>query len=248
MQRLTFAALTTLALPGFASQLSIGTGLDYSTGKFGMANNTDTWYLPFNFKYTFDDYSLKLVVPYLWVRGPQTVTPDGEPIPGGGIVKTTQGMGDVTASLTANVLDDRTAFIGLDLVAKIKFATANESKALGTGQNDYALQASFFRTIGDWSPYLDVSYKWKGDPAGIDYRNVWYGTLGSSYRFNNFWSAGADYAWCERLTAGGGQIKEATLYVNHKLDASNKLNVYGVSGFSNASPDWGLGFTLTHSY
>jgi hypothetical protein len=248
MQRLLLAILIILSAQCGASQLSIGTGLDYSSGKYGSASATDTWLLPLNFKYASGDYSLKLVVPYLWVRGPQTVTPEGVPIPGGGVVKTTQGIGDVTASLTANAVDDRSHLLGLDLVAKIKFGTASESKALGTGKNDYALQTSFFKTIGSFDPYLDIGYRWYGDPVGIDYRNVWYGTVGSGYRFNKFWSVGADYTWRQKLTVSGDQVSEATIYANHKFTNNNKVIVYGVAGFSHASPDWGLGLTLTHNY
>jgi hypothetical protein len=248
MLRGLLAFLIILSAPCSASQFSIGTGLDYSSGKYGSANATDTWLLPVNFKYTSGNYSFKLVTPYLWVRGPQTVTPEGEPIPGGGVVKTTSGIGDVMAAFAANTIDDRTHILGLDLVAKIKFGTASEKKALGTGKSDYALQTSLFKTLGNWGPYLDVGYRWKGDPAGINYRNVWYGTAGSSYRFSKFWSAGADYTWREKLTATGDQVSEATVYANHKFSASNKAIIYGVAGFSHASPDWGMGFTLTHSY
>jgi hypothetical protein len=97
-------------------------------------------------------------------------------------------------------------------------------------------------------PYLDISYRWKGDPPGINYQNVWYATAGASYRYNKIWSAGADYAWREKLTATGDEISEATVYANYKISDHNKINVYGVAGFSDASPDWGLGFMLTHSF
>lgn len=247
------AAAATLLLTGtlaIASEhrLGLSSGLDYSIGDYGTADDTETWFLPVNVKYQFRNYSFRLGTSYLWVRGPQNVTPDGEPIPGGGAVKTTQGTGDVTASFTSEVLDERAHSLGLDLTGKIKFGTASVSKALGTGENDYTLQASLYKSFGAWMPYLDISYRWKGDPPGIDYQNVWYATAGAGYRFDKLWSAGADYAWRERLTAGGDEISEATVYVNYRIDDHNRLNFYGVAGFSDASPDWGMGFMVTHSF
>lgn len=241
----TLLLLTSAQLFAADNSLSLSTGLDYSVGDYGTADDTETWFLPLSVKYRFGDHSFKLGMAYLWTRGPQTVTPDGEPIPGGGVVKTTHGIGDVTASLTFNVME---APLGLDLGGKIKFGTASESKALGTGENDYALQTSLYKSLGEWTPYLDLSYRWKGDPPGVDYRDVWYVTAGTSYRYNKIWSVGADYAWREKLTAGGDEVSEATVYANYKISDHDKINVYGVAGFSDASPDWGLGFMMTHSF
>ncbi|NWG39722.1 MAG: hypothetical protein HXY27_07135 [Hydrogenophilaceae bacterium] len=244
------AILLLIGHPAFAADphLSLTTGLDYSIGDYGTPDDTETWFLPLNLKYQSGHYSFKLGMSYLFVRGPQSVTPDGDPIPGGGVVKTTHGFGDVTAAFTVEVLDERNYPFGLDLTGKIKFGTASEDKALGTGENDYTLQASFYKPMGAWMPYLDVAHRWKGDPPGIDYQNVWYVTAGSSYRINKAWSLGADYAWREKLTSGGDEISEATLYANYKINDHNKLNLYGVAGFSDASPDWGLGFMTTHSF
>ena len=229
-------------------KLSLSTGLDYSVGDYGDTQDTKTWFLPVNLKYTTGRYTFKLGTAYIWTKGPQSVTPEGDPLPGGGIKKWVHGPGDVTASLAANVLDDDNAAFDLDLVGKIKLATADSSKALGTGENDYSLQVSLFKTLGSWGPYLDLGYRWKGDPAGVNYRNVGYGTVGTSYRLNRTWSAGADYSWRAKQTATSSPLSEATVYANFKINNHNKLNVYGVTGFSDASPDWGIGMTAIHTF
>jgi hypothetical protein len=229
-------------------KLSASTGLDYSVGDYGGTDDTETWFLPLNLKYQTGRYTLKLGMSYVWMTGPQTVTPDGEPLPNGGVVTTVHGFGDVTAALFVSLLEEDTAGFDLDLGGKIKFGTADERKALGTGENDYGLQASLFKSFGAWGPYLDVGYRWKGDPAGADYDNVWYGSVGTGYRLNKTWSAGADYSWRDKLTATSSPVREATLYANYKLNDHNRINLYGVAGFSDASPDWGLGFTVTHAY
>lgn len=228
--------------------LSLSSGLDYSTGKYGTPDRSETWFLPLGIKYERGDLSFKLGMSYLWVSGPRTVTPDGDPLPGPGTTQNAQGFGDVTAAVSASVLDFDSSPFGVDLVGKVKFGTADPDKALGTGENDYTLQVSLYTALGAWVPYLDVAYRWKGDPAGVDYENVWYATAGTSFRINRTWSAGADYAWREKLTPTSAEISEATVYLNHKIDDRRKFNVYGVAGFSDASPDWETGLVLTQAF
>jgi hypothetical protein len=245
---ITAVLATSTAAHAADSALSLSTGLDYSVGNYGDTQDTETWFLPFNLKYRSGRYTFKLGTSHLWVKGPQSVTPEGDPLPGGGTKRMVHGAGDVTASLLANVLDEDKAWLDLDLTGKIKFGTADTSKALGTGENDYSLQTSLYKTLGNWGPYLDLGYRWKGDPAGVNYRNVWFGAVGASYRINRTWSAGADYSWRDRQTATSSQMSEATVYANYRIDAHNKLNVYGVTGFSDASPDWGIGLTAAHTF
>lgn len=248
--RTLFAALLlgSATTHGADDKLSLSSGLDYSVGDYGEPQDTETWFLPVNLKYKSGRLSMKLGTSYIWVKGPQSVTPEGDPLAGGGAKRTVHGPGDVTAALAVAMLDEETAALDLDLTGKIKFGTADASKALGTGENDYALQASLYKTLGPWGPYLDLGYRWKGDPAGTDYRNVWYGAVGVGYRFNKTWSGGADYSWRERLTATSSPVSEAMFFANYRLSAHNKLNLYGVTGFSDTSPDWGIGFTASHAF
>ncbi len=243
-----FAAATLPSVFAADGKLTLNAGLDYSSGKYGDTSSTDIWALPISLKYKTDAFSLRVSSSWLRVTGPGTVTPDGEPVGAGGARTTESGPGDITATLTLPLIDDSAHPIGLDVAGKIKFGTADAAKFLGTGKNDYALQASFFKTLAAFTPYLDVGYKWKGDPAGIDYRNVGFGSLGADYRFSKRYSAGAGYDWRQKLTASGSAVSEAMLYFNTRLDDANKLNLYAVSGFSDASPDWGLGFTLSHGF
>lgn len=244
---LTCLACSTSAL-GADESLSLSTGLDYSSGKYGTPDSSEAWFLPLNIKYQRRNLGFKLSMSYLWASGPQNITPEGEPLPGNATTGTTQGFGDVIAAVSASVLEIGRSPVGVDLTGKIKFGTADPDKALGTGENDYTLQVSLYTALDAWVPYLDIAYRWKGDPLGIDYANVWYATAGTGFRINRNWSAGADYTWRERLTPSGDEISEAMVYLNHKMDDRRKFNVYGVAGFSDASPDWETGLVLTQSF
>lgn len=227
---------------------SVNLGLDYSSGKYGSLTTTETWALPLSLKYRTNDWSVRLSTAWLRVQGDGNVTPDGDPLSVPGGTSTTEGMGDVSASAAYNLVDERTHWAGLDLNGKIKFGTASVSKFLGTGKNDYTVGAELFKPIDKWSPFLSLGYKWKGDPAAIQYRNVWLSSIGTDYRVTPTMSFGGSYDWQEAVTRTGSPISEAMLYLNFQFAPQSKLNLYAVGGFSNASPDWGSGLTFSHRY
>jgi hypothetical protein len=229
-------------------QFTVGMGLDYSSGTYGGATTTETWALPLSLKYRTDSWNVRLSTAWLHVRGDGNVTPDGDPLSTPGSATTTEGMGDLTTSLTYNLVDERTHWAGLDISGKIKFGTASTAKFLGTGKNDYTLHAELFKPLDKWTPFLGLGYKWKGDPDAIEYRNVWLASLGTDYRISPTLSAGGSFDWQQAVTATSEPTREAMLYLNFRLNDGNRLNLYAVGGFSHASPDWGSGLTFSHRF
>ena len=250
---LATALVTTSSIAfGADGVTTLSVGADSSTGKYGQDQSTHIFFVPITGKYEAGPWTLKLLVPYIRITGPGNVIGAGDSritIPGAAAARRTEtGLGDVVASAFYNVLDERSAPIGLDLGMKIKFATADDSKGLGTGKNDYAWQADFFKTIGAFTPFGTIGYRWYGDPAGIDLRNVFYGTAGSSYRMSPATTAGLAYDWRDRLVQGSARASELTAYISRKFSADWKLQVYGVKGFADGSPDFGGGLTLAYSF
>jgi hypothetical protein len=47
---------------------------------------------------------------------------------------------------------------------------------------------------------------------------------------------------------GGGKVSEATLFWSNRLSPQWKLQVYGVVGFADASPDAGIGALLERRF
>lgn len=249
MRPLLFLAASLLPLHAAGEgKLTLTTGLEYSSGDYGATSDTNIWSLPVGLKYQGGPLTLRLGTSWLRISGPGGVTPEGEPIGSAGARATEQGMGDVVTSLTWNPLAVRKYALGMDVGAKVKFGTADEKKYLGTGENDYSLHAEIYKPIDNWFPFFKLGYNWKGDPSGIEYRNVWFGSLGTNYRLSKAYSVGAYYDWRQKLTATGNPISEATVYFNTRIDDSNRLNLYLVSGFSDASPDWGLGLSWSHGF
>lgn len=233
------------AEPGF----SLTTGLDYSTGKYGSTETTEIYYVPFTGKYETDKYTLKLTVPYLRVTGPGNVLIDLGPIGPVSTASTTQsGLGDIVAAATYNLYEGRGNGTLVDVTAKIKFATADEAKGLGTGENDYALQADLYKTLGKNNLFGTLGYRVMGDPAGVTLNNVFFASLGAGRQYSQETSAGLILDLREKVSATSFPQQELTAYVSHKLGKTWKAQAYALKGFSDGSPDWGAGAMFTAAF
>jgi len=246
MAATALAALPAAAEPGF----SLTTGLDYSTGKYGGTTSTDIWYIPFTGKYEADKYTLKLTVPYLRITGTGNVVKEvGQIRPSTSATRTTEsGLGDVVAAGSYNVYEGSGNGTLVDVTAKIKFGTADEAKGLGTGKNDYALQADLFKTLGKNTVFGTLGYKVMGSPEGATLNNVFYGSLGVGHKYSQETSAGLILDLREKASAAGYAQQELTAYVSRKLGKTWKAQAYAVKGFSNGSPDWGAGAMITAAF
>ncbi len=244
-----FACQHSFALGG---QFSSSLGVDYSSGDYGAVKDTDVWAIPMSVKYKTDTWNIRASTSYLRVTSPSFVTPDGEFIDSGNVASvkrvTEEGMGDINIAGTYNLLDDRKYPVGLDVSAKVKIPTADEDKFLGTGKTDFGLNTEIFQSFGNWSPYWNVGYKWRGDPKDFNLKNIWSSSIGTDYRINDTFNVGIGYDWQQKTTKFSENAQEASAYVNYRVNDSNKLNFYMLTGFSNASPNFGSGLIWIHYY
>ena len=183
-------------------------------------------------------------------NGPCATTAAGVGAAGVGAVaavrRTEQGFGDMVAAITYNALNANGLI--LDVTGKIKFATANEARGLGSGKTDYALQLEAEKTLGKGYVNGGVGYKWLGDPAGVPLRNVWYSSLGGGLKLTPDTTAGVSYDYARSARSGGTAGQELSLYASQRLTKSVKINGNVFKGLTNASPDWGVGVNLGYSF
>jgi len=231
-------------------QLNFSVGYDYSTGSYGNRSDTDIHYIPFSLSYKAFPWNLKLTVPYIRITGPGGVVGgvDGGVVIGTGSNKrmTEQGIGDavISTSYALDALWNSGPFV--DLTGKIKLATADEDKGLGTGENDYSLQIDVANTYEQITPFATLGYKIMGDPSGIELDDIWFASVGFDYKISSSLNSGVSLDFREAAFSGSEDPKEGVGYLNWKL--SNNLSVmsYAVVGFSDGSPDAGLGLQLSY--
>ncbi len=165
----------------------------------------------------------------------------------GSAARTTEsGFGDIVASAIYTPIN-RNGLI-LDITGKIKFPTASETKALGSGKTDYALQVEVEQAIGKGFVNGGIGHKWLGDPAGVDLRNVVYATVGGGFKPSGATTLGVSYDYARSSRSGGTAPQEVSVYASQRLTKNIKLNGSIFAGLSDGSPDWGAGVSLGYNF
>ena len=252
----TSALLTAMSLPTLSlaeGSFSFTSGVDYSTGKYGQSESTDITYIPLISKYETDDTTIKLTIPWLQITGPgDVVGADAILVREGASRKRTteSGLGDIVFSAThtiANIGETRPLI--LDLTGKIKFATASKTKGLGTGQNDYIVELDAYKPISKpITLFGGLGYKRMGDPAGVNLNNVWFSSVGLSYKLNPSTSAGIMADYRQETLDTSDPLREVTAFLTHKFSPQYKIQSYITHGYSDVSVDWGCGVMLGHTF
>jgi len=239
---------------GEPGELGISLGAEFTTGKYGGTTSTDIGYFPVTLRYETERWLWWVTIPYLIVKGPGDVVIIG----GGGMgghrtvttttaSRTESGIGDIVAAASYRLLTQTEVRPALDLAGKIYFGTADETKGLGTGENDYALQLGITKDIGvlNWSG--TAGYLVSGDPAGVTYKDVFYGRLDVEHDFARN-TVGVAFDTQQATVPGGDAPARLSGYLTTHLGKHSKLTGYLLRGFSDASPDWGMGVTFSLQY
>jgi len=252
------ASVLTLSLLGsnsisagdYPGQVTMIAGYDYSSGDFGQKTNTDIQFLPVTLKYDTHRWAAKIVFSYLLITGPDNIIivgGDGTTVVGEEQRRTTsKGPGDTIASLTYK---SEALFLGrtyIDLTAKIKIPTASKENRLGTGKSDFAAQVDLLHDLGPWTPFAAIGYRFLGEAANLSLTSGYFVSLGADYRLNDRWSGGAIFDYRVASSKTSDDAMELIPYATLRLTPTTSLNGYAVVGFSNGSPDRGLGIQLIY--
>lgn len=228
---------------------SVMSGIDFSSGKYGGATATDITYIPVTGKYETEKWILKLTVPYISITGPGNVTPNiGQAVNINNAVRTDEGLGDVVATTTYNIINSKRSGTVIDITGKIKFGTADKFKGLGSGANDYASEVSLYKINGDLSVFGTIGYKIFGQSTGYILDNVFYGSAGISNKIGDKNSIGLIYDYRQPASAWSDSQEMWTVFWNNKISSKWKAQTYLFIGKGSSSPDNGGGFMLTHVF
>jgi hypothetical protein len=243
------AAVAQDVIPG---QSAFGIGAYYAKGDFGQDSETTIRYAPATLEHDNGRWGLQLLVPRLEVEGPGTVL-----LNLGGIsravasdeITVEQGLGDAVASLIYRFdpLPDRQTFV--DLRLDVKLPTADEAKALGTGQADYSLQVDISRQQGAMTYFATAGYTYRGNsPVFQELRNGEFVQLGLAYPLSQRVSVGAIYDYRAAPAAFSDEIHELLPYAAFQLNENWSFSTVITTGFTDASADVSLLGQLRYSW
>jgi hypothetical protein len=233
-----------------AAETSVSLGAEYTSGDYGTSSETKMWYFPVTLRYETDRYMLALTVPYVVVEGTGNVVAGGGM---GGMRRTTtsltsrteSGLGDIELAGSHVIAQDAGWRLGLG--GLIKLGTADEQDNLSTGEDDVAVQLEAEKTWASNALFGTAGYKMLGDPPGIDYDNVFYGSVGMSHRLDATRSVGVELYAQEAPFPGVDGKSELTLFLSGKPEPKTRFTGYLIAGFADGSPDWGVGVVLKMS-
>jgi hypothetical protein len=231
------------------SPLALGAGLHYSSGDYGTRTTTSITTLAATARYEAGPWVYKATVPYLSVEGDTGV------IPGVGQARAApvrsdkaSGLGDIVLSATYAAYYDKASTLGVDLTAKLKLATADEAKGLGTGEHDFAFLVDLYRAFGRITGFGGVGYHILGDSASLPLENAWSANLGASYKMDERDSAGAMLDHRQAVLPGGPAQRELVGFFTRKLADAWKAQAYALIGLADGSPDWGFGLSAARPF
>lgn len=226
------------------SDVSITTGVDYSTGDYGTGTDTEILVVPVSARISTGDLRFSASIPYIRIKGADSIVGgDGGPIivDPNSPATTRSGIGDLTLGANYAIPEDRLG-IGIDLGTRVKLPTAKTG--LGTGKADVSFSGELSRTFGTVTPFVQAGYRIMGDPDGIDLDNVWFGSVGASASLGRSVLL-ASYDYRQATTALVEDSQEVFGALSTPVSKNLNLTFYGSTGLSEGAPDFGVGAMVT---
>ena len=247
MTALCAGTLLALTAQAQESPLTLGVGFHYSSGDYGTSDTTDIASLAATAKYDAGPWTYRATVPYLKIDGDNAVIPGVGNVRGGGSgTRTESGLGDIVLGATYAAYSDRR--LGVDLTGKVKLATADEAKGLGTGEHDFIFLVDLYQAFDRVTAFGGIGYHILGDAPGLPLDNVWSINLGFSHRLDERDSAGLSFDARQRVARDASPQRELTGFFVRQLDRFWKAQLYALIGLADGSPDWGFGLSAARPF
>ena len=236
------------------SELRLSVGFDYSSGNYGTADKTKVWSNSYGLIYDRGDYSFDLTMPYINQNGPtgtflvaggRAVRINGQPV---SQTATVNGWGDVVAGVTRYISLSDESDLQFDVRGFIKFGTADATKGLGTGKNDYSLQTDLYVPYGNWNVLGSLGYTVPTSPSEIQLQNYWFASIDGSYKISDKYKVGATFAYQKTEVAGTPDPQDVQIYFRRGVGKASSVRIYMLKGLSNGSPSWGGGASAMISF
>ena len=223
-------------------RVTASTGFDYTQGKYGTDSTSKDWYFPLSVKVEYDAFAAKLTIPFLIANG-VGVNRDLPSVSASG-----SGLGDISLRASYTWTPESLRLPVVELIGRIKFASADSKKGLGTGENEYTIQIDIDHYFGDISPFATVRYRFVEESPDFDLHNAWFASFGFGYQLRKTLGTGISYDWRQSASVGQRDSHELVPYIYIGLGHRVNLEPYFSIGLSKNSPDFGVGTVISVSF
>jgi hypothetical protein len=245
----TIAASLLMGNFAFAGDYTLSVGAEYTRGNYGADIETSMQQLPVTLGYIDNNYAWSITVPYVRISGSEDVTfsssgksPMFSRTTTSNVKRTDSGPGDISLSGTYQLQAETKTRPWLAVTGKIKLGTADETKRLGTGENDYFVQLDVAKN----AVHAFAGYKIVGDTSTVNFDNVLFGAVGVTIPVNRNWTSVVEFYTEQASVQGIDNIQEVNLSFSKSLKDKKKLNLYMIKGLTDSSHDWGAGVSLVY--
>ena len=242
-----------LLLPGtfaLAQGQAITLGGYHARGAYGEEIDTKINYLPISYEYSSGNWSWQATVSHLQVTGLGNVLVNVGGVTqavAGTEVTRERGPGDTV--LTAIYHLDPVGGIFMDLRLDLKLPTADEKRALGTGETDLSGQLDLSANLGSAAVFASLGYNARGKTnlyPGL--RNSFFTQLGVAQPLNDSFSIGIFHDYRQAASAYSPESHELTPYFSWQFSERWSFTGLAIFGFTDASADSAMMGQLRYSW
>lgn len=267
-----------LALPSLvqAAEYSISQGFEFSSGKYGTATRTDTVFAPFTVMVSpTDRLGLSLEIPFVYQSNGNVVSSvarggmQGSRMTmlsaagmggmsgsaGSGISPSSanqsqseSGIGDITLRVGYVVVPEKTSIPQIRPMAFVKFPTADNNAALGTGEFDGGLAVEVSKWLGSWNPFTEVGYTVQGKSAQLPLRNYVAYNAGVGYQLTDNLRPLLFIKGATPPADGASSLLEVRLKLKYQATKHTGVDGYIAKGITTNSPDYGTGLAVYYDF
>jgi len=227
-------------------------GAYYASGDFGEALDTRISYLPLGYEFDTGKWGFQVLVPHLRLTGLGNVL-----VNVGGVtravasdeVTTSRGLGDSLVSLLYHLDPVSATAPFIDLRLDIKLPSADERKALGTGEVDYSMQVDLTQAWGTGALFASLGHTLRGESAlypGL--RDSSFLQLGGSWPVSDRVSVGAYYDYRQSASEFAPEVHELVPFASWQLSEAWSFSSLLIFGFTDASADQAIFGQLRYSW
>lgn len=226
--------------------IRLSLGFHYSAGDYDTSSTTEIYYVPFTIRVDRGHWTFRTSIPYLAIRGGTGVVegPTG-PVTSNG---TADGLGDIVARGGYWIAPLLPWMPWIELDGLVKAPTANEDDGLGTGRWDFGVESEWTWLVGRFSPFVALGYRFLGGKPSLPLRDVFAGSVGAQWLFDDRLAAGLMLDYRERASATSGERVEIIPFASYRMRDHWILSTYVSAGLAMGSPDVGVGLEAGYGF
>jgi hypothetical protein len=158
------------------------------------------------------------------------------------------GLGDITLKAGYVLLPEQDALPQVRPMVFVKFPTADDSKALGTGQFDGGFSVEISKWFGDWNPFAEAGYTVQGKSERISLRNYLAYDAGIGYQVADSFRPVLLVKGASAPADGTSSLLEIRLKLKYQATHRVGIEGYLAKGLTTNSPDYGTGIAACYNF